>query len=278
LVPDRYLSFDDDRAKAQALAAVSGGFQATVDAYWGMTPEVPRPLADRFSATTARGLTRGAGFLDQLGPVGPHDTLLDVGCGTGGLLAAAASRGATVVGVDTALRWLVIARRYLGELGIDALLVAADGATLPFRSGSFTAVTSIEVLEHAADQRGLVNGCLAAADESTGRCLLITANRFTIAPEPAVRLWGVGFLPRRLAAPYVEARRHTSYRFVRPVSLAELRAFAGPRADVMVTPGELPPSQDASAARRMLQVVVERVLVRPRRAAAITPFLALRRR
>ena len=277
LVPDRYLTFDADRAKALTLAAVSGGFQATVDAYWAMTPEVPRDLAERFAANTARGLARGAGFLDQLGRVGPEDLLLDVGCGTGGLLAAAASRGAAAVGVDTALRWLVIARRYLHELGVDALLVAADGATLPFRSGSFSAVTAIEVLEHAADQRGFVNGCLEAAEESTGRCLLVTANRFSVAPEPAVRLWGVGFLPRRLAAPYVEARRHTSYRFTQPVSLSELRAFAGPRSDVEVTAAPLPSLAGASPARRIAQTVAERLLVRPRRATAITPFLALRR-
>src|SRR5204862_273742 len=95
-----------------------GGFQAAVSAYWSMTPEVPAELAARFSANTARGLARGAEVLHSVGVVGPNDVILDVGCGTGGLVAAARSRGAIAVGVDTALRWLVIARRFLEELGV----------------------------------------------------------------------------------------------------------------------------------------------------------------
>ena len=278
LAPDRYLSFAEDREKARKLDAVPGGFADAVSAYWSMTPEVPPNLAARFAANTARGLSRGADVLHSVGVVGPNDVVLDVGCGTGGLLAAAGSRGATVVGVDTALRWLVIARRFLEELGVVALLVAADGATLPFRSGSFTTVTSVEALEHAADQRAFVNGCLAASDQPGGRCLLITANRFSVAPEPAVHLWGVGFVPRRFVAAYVEARRHTSYRYTRPVSLAELRSFAGPRTDVVVEAAPLPSASDASEGRRLALALAERLLVRRHAALPITPFLALRRR
>ncbi len=277
LVPDRYLTLEADREKAVAVDAVAGGFLEAVRAYWSMTPEVPPDLAERFSANMARGIVRGARHLETLGVVGPGDVLLDVGCGTGGVLATAGSRGATVVGIDTALRWLVIARRYLQELGVEAQLVAADGATPPFRSGTFTVVTSIETLEHAADQRGFVNGCLAMSDRPGGRCLLVAANRFSVAPEPAVRLWGVGFLPRRFAAPYVQRRRGTNYRFSRPVSLAELRALAGPRGDVHVSGMPLPPPPAGASFARGAVWGVARRISSQRTALAVTPFLALQR-
>lgn len=277
LAPDRYLSFDEDRAKAIAVDQAGGGFAGAVATYWSMTPEVPAAVAQRFTRNMVNGVERGAWPLDLIGRVGPDDVLLDVGCGTGGTLGAAAARGATVVGIDTALRWLVVARRFLEERGVEALLVAADGATPPFRFGSFSAVTCVEVLEHAADQRGLVNSCLLHAEEPGARAVLITANRFSVAPEPGVRVWGVGYLPRRFAAPYVELRRGTSYRFTRPVSIAELRALVGAHHSVEVGAVPLPPiPADTSAHRRLATRLLDQ-LTGIRGLSAAAPFLAVRR-
>lgn len=276
LVPDRYLTFEEDRAKAVAVDRAGGGFAGALAAYWSMTPEVPPAVARRFAANMAQGVERGAWPLDLAGDVGPGDVLLDVGCGTGGTVAAAAARGATVVGIDSALRWLIVARRFLEERGVDALLVAADGATAPFRFGSFSVVTCVEVLEHAADQRGLVNGCLLHAERPDSRAVLITANRFSVAPEPGVRVWGVGFLPRRFAAPYVELRRRTSYRNTRPVSIAELRAFVGPHDDVVIGQVPLPPiPASASPPRRLATRLLDR-LTKGRGGSAVAPFLGVR--
>lgn len=276
LVADRYLSLEDDRAKAEALDRAPGGFAGALATYWSMTPEVPAAVARRFAANMAHGAERGAWPLGLIGDVGPDDVLLDVGCGTGGTLAAAAERGATVVGIDTALRWLVVAKRFLEERGLEALLVAADGATPPFRFGSFSAVTCVEVLEHAADPRGLLNTCLLHAERPDARAALITANRFSIAPEPGVRVWGVGFLPRRLAAPYVELRRHTSYRYTRPVSLFEVRALVGLRGRARISGAPLPPARaNTSALRRLTARIVDRLTEVPG-LSTISPFLAVR--
>ena len=243
---DRYLSLDDDRDKARALAATEGGFEEALRAYWARTPEVPADLADRYVARALEGVARAQVHLDRAGVAG--GTLLDVGCGTGGLLVAAAARGAEPVGVDVALRWLVIAARLLRQHGVEAQLIAADGAMLPFRHGSFDTVTSIEILEHAGDQRGLLHGCLDAAAPS-GRAYVVTANRLSLAPEPTVGLWGVGWLPRRLAVPYVERRRRTRYRYFRPLSLGALEALLGPGGP-RVRPAVLPPPAAGSGRLR----------------------------
>jgi SAM-dependent methyltransferase/uncharacterized protein YbaR (Trm112 family) len=274
---DRYLTIADDRVKADALARVSGGFADVVAAYWERTPEVPAPLAARYTQAMLDGAARGGAHLRELGPV--TGQLLDVGCGTGGLVVAAARSGLDVTGVDLALRWLVVARRHLDEAGVDAQLVAADGALLPFRAGSFDAVTSVEVLEHAADQRSLLHSCLAAM-RPAGTAYVVTANRYSLAPDPSVGLWGVGFLPRRLAAAYVARRRRTRFQFVRPLSTGDLRAMLGPDPGARITAAALPwAPPSASPARRRAQTAYERVrraggrsLLRP-----VAPFLEVRR-
>jgi len=245
---DAYLSIEDDRRKAEDLAAVEGDFAAVLAAYWRWTPEVPADLAAHYVRSALDGRRRAALHLRRLGT--RSGSLLDVGCGTGGLLAAASAAGAEPVGVDIALRWLVVASRALAEVGAPARLVAADGALLPFRAGSFDTVVCVETLEHAEDQRGLLHSCMAAARPG-GVAYLVTANRHSLAPEPTVGLWGVGWLPRRAAVEYVRLRRGTRYRHFRPPSLSELLALLGPAPDARVTAAGLPaPPLGASPMRR----------------------------
>lgn len=253
LAGDRYLSLEEDRAKAEALARVEGGVGDVVRAYWRSTPGVPAHLAGRYSERTSEAVPRAEAHLDRLGWTGSAGVprLLDVGCGTGGLLVAAARRGLAPAGVDIALRWLVVARRCLDEHGVAASLVAADGALLPFRTHSFDRVTCVETLEHAHDQAGLLHSCLRAASHAS---YLVTANRFSLAAEPTVGLWGVGFLPRRTAPAYVRWRRGTEYRYFRALSPSRLRALVGPGSAANVGPGILPPApEDSTATRRAAQ-------------------------
>ena len=274
---DRYLDLTADRAKAEALAALDGlSFAELVEEYWRRTPEVPPELAARYTANVLAGVARADWHLDQLGRPLAGATLLDVGCGTGALVEAAARRGAVAVGVDIALRWLVVARRRLEEAGLDARLVAADGVLLPFHGDTFDVVTCVDTLEHTADARGLLQSALLSVRDG-GRFHLVTANRFSLAPEPTVGLWGLGYLPRRWTAAYVRRRRSTRYQFVRPRSGAELRAFVGLRDDVIVGAAALPPAHDGrSPARRAAEAVYDRARRTPagRRAlTAVAPFL-----
>lgn len=275
---DAYLSIEDDRRKAEALAAVPGTAAEVLRAYWRATPEVPEALSERYVRHALDGPRRAEPYLDEIGVGG--GSLLDVGCGTGGLLIAAARRGFAPVGVDVALRWLVVARRMLSDAGCDAMLVAADGALLPFPASGFDVVTCIEVLEHASDQRGLLHSSLGAVGPG-GVGYLVTANRFSVAPEPTVGLWGIGFLPHSLAVRYVARRRHTRYAFMHPRSHAELRAMLGPRADARVSAAPLPGLATGASRRRMLaQAVYDRVRRWPSGDTALArfgPYLQVRR-
>ncbi len=258
---DRYLSLEADRRKAERLAARAGGagHATMVSAYWEMTPEVPASLSARYAERTADGIPRGSATLETMGAVDPGATLLDVGCGTGGLAVAAAQRGLRSTGVDIALRWLVVARELAVESGVDVRFVAADGTTPPFRSGTYDHVTCLETVEHSHDQRGLVQSCLLLTRPG-GRVQVVIANRFSLAPEPVAGLWGVGYLPRAVQSAYVRRRRGTRYQFFRALSAGELRALVGPREDLRVGPGPLPlPSSDASRRRLRVQSLYDEV-------------------
>jgi SAM-dependent methyltransferase len=75
--------------------------------------------------------------------------LLDVGCGAGLALQLAARRGASVTGLDASEGLLAVARERLPE----ADLRQGDLEELPFADGSFTAVTSFNAVQYAADPR-----------------------------------------------------------------------------------------------------------------------------
>jgi ubiquinone/menaquinone biosynthesis C-methylase UbiE len=77
----------------------------------------------------------------------PGERVLDVGCGTGTLLAAVARAvpGATGVGLDLSTRMLAVARR---KLSPAVVLVAGAAERLPFADASFTAVVSTSALHY----------------------------------------------------------------------------------------------------------------------------------
>jgi 2-polyprenyl-3-methyl-5-hydroxy-6-metoxy-1,4-benzoquinol methylase len=269
---DRYLSLEQDRSKAERLAAQGGnGHAALVAAYWEMTPEVPAALSARYAERADDGVRRGLATLDAIDSVRPGQTLLDVGCGTGGLVVAAAQRGLQTTGLDIALRWLVVARELAAETGVDVRFVAADGTTPPFQSSTYDRVICLETVEHSHDQRGLVQACLLAARPG-GRVDIVVTNRFSLAPEPVAGLWGVGYLPRMLQPAYVRRRRGTRYQFFRAVSSRELRSLVGPREDVRVGPGPLPvPMPNASMQRLGAQALYDKARRREPGRRMLTP-------
>ena len=79
--------------------------------------------------------------------VAPGDRVLDLGCGSGELLAMAAARGAEVSGIDSAEGMLAIARARLPEA--DLRLGALQ--RLPWADGAFDLVTAVNALQFTAD-------------------------------------------------------------------------------------------------------------------------------
>lgn len=77
---------------------------------------------------------------------GPGTRVLDVGCGSGELLALLAGAGARVAGADVAAGMVDLARRAAPEA--DVRVASADA--LPWPDGGFDVVTAVNVL-HVAD-------------------------------------------------------------------------------------------------------------------------------
>lgn len=214
IFPDPYIGLDDDRAKALRLfeRASSLGFKGLLRHYYSITPEVPVNLAERWTAHAkaepliAGGVLKAAGF-DQ-----STNRWLDIGCGSGGLLVAAGSSASELVGVDVALRWLVIARVRLAEASVKALLVCANAEALPFPDAVFSRATAIDLLEHVRDAARAVGECRRVLSIGAS-CLWCTNNRYAILPEPHTGLWWVSWLPKHWQAGYVAFRRPAMHRY-----------------------------------------------------------------
>ena len=105
--------------------------------------------------------------------------VLDVGCGPGLYTRELARRGAIAVGVDLNSEWLHKARKGQGKV----FLVRADARYLPFRSGAFSMVVSIEVLSHISPEdrrRVLADICRVMASGGRVFCTMHNRRRLTL--------------------------------------------------------------------------------------------------
>lgn len=135
---------------------------------------------------------------------------LDLGCAAGGLISAAARHGGNGIGLDVSMAWLVIAKRMIAFHGGDPILAAGVGERLPLRDGQLSGVVSLDVIEHVRDP----DRYLREIDRVVGvggSIALSTPNRFSLTPEPHVFVWGVGWLPQPLQAPFVRWRSGRDY-------------------------------------------------------------------
>ncbi|MGH2375500.1 MAG: methyltransferase domain-containing protein [bacterium] len=247
LAPDPYISLAEEYEKARLLAEEANrrSFEDLVRFYWDITPDVPRELAERYISYAVEGERRGHAYRTEIDTrLKAHlggEACLDVGCGTGGFLIAARSRFRRLIGIDIALRWLVIARKRLADAGENATLVCCSAEHLPFPAGTFDAAVCIDVLEHAQDPQAILM-TTARALQPEGVFYIATPNRFSLGPEPCVRVWGVGFLSRSLASRYVHRVTGRPYRLIHLLSVFELRrmlARAGLR-EWSILPGVVP--------------------------------------
>lgn len=230
--PDSYIDIEDDYNKAKFLLEKSEAdnldFKGIVRLYWSITPEVSKERAELFTRRMFVLVEKGKQSFGEIENLSSkykavkNDSLLEIGCGTGGFLVAAKAKFKNVVGADIAFRWLIVARKRLEELNLDIPLVCCCSEYLPFQDNSFDLTVAEDVLEHVKNQEITLKETHRVLNNE-GMVFLGTPNRFSITSEPHVRLWGVGFLPRRLMNGYVKLMKGLSYEHIKVLSFPELK-------------------------------------------------------
>jgi ubiquinone/menaquinone biosynthesis C-methylase UbiE/uncharacterized protein YbaR (Trm112 family) len=224
LRPDRYLSLDDERDKARRLFEYgqSASFEELVQYYYSITYDLPRNMVLRYQAAIYAAPKRARHIIRDLTPNPTSDILIEVGCGTGGLLTAAQGSYRAVYGVDIALRWLVICQKRLRDEKAIATLVCADAEAMPFPSSCFTQGVAADLVEHVYD----IDNTLCEIRRllrPEGMLWLSAVNRYCIGPHPLTGVWAIGFLPARPRAWMLEKIKGINLlRYANLVSPAEL--------------------------------------------------------
>lgn len=114
-------------------------------------------------AEQRRLIEQAAYWRDRLLFVGvdykPGETVLEIGCGVGAILAEIGTRFplACLSGIDIESAQADTARRYLADRGIDADIRLADATALPWDDASVDHVYVIWVLEHLSDPMPLLH-------------------------------------------------------------------------------------------------------------------------
>lgn len=250
---DPYVSREEDLLRARELEQRFDEVDllGLLREHWRRSGKPPE-LAERFLAGDRVAAERAASYLDAVerqrgAELGPGDRVLEVGCGTAALAVAAAQRTGAAIATDISMRWLVLAKKRLTEIGAtDLELACCNAESPPFRGGAFNLVVAGDVVEHVGSQPRFAEAC-ARILAPGGMLFLATPNRFSLALEPHVRLWGVGMLPRGLAKRYVAAVRHAPYEHVRLLSSRGLRRLlAETGLDPVIVAPDIPPATRAT--------------------------------
>lgn len=87
----------------------------------------------------------------DLAELPPGSRVLDLACGTGDLAFGAASRGASVIGLDLTPKMIALARRRPESAGANVQWIAGDMTRLPLPDASFDVITTGYGLRNVPD-------------------------------------------------------------------------------------------------------------------------------
>lgn len=152
---------------------------------------------------------------------------LDLGCGPGTEIPVLASEFDHVVAMDISFPALILVRKLLDERSIkNVTLVSACVEALPFTTGTFDFIVSEDVIEHVSKQREMIKETRRVI-KPHGSFIFSSPNRYSIHAEPHCKVWGVGFLPRKLTKPYVNLMTNKQYTYEgkRLLSYLELKGM-----------------------------------------------------
>jgi len=222
LRPDPYLTLHEERSKAEKLFEYNAScFAELLKYYYEITDDVPEELASRYISYHENAVSQSQIAAEEL-RISPDSRVLDAGCGSGGGLIACSQYSKNLVGVDIALRWLVICKKRLEEVGLPATLVCADVESMPFKKECFDRILASDLLENVYSTEGALKA-LSETLVPRGRVWFCGANRYTLGPHPSTRIWGIGYLPRN----------------VRRMLLKRVRGVDSLRFSNLISPGQI---------------------------------------
>ena len=144
-------------------------------------------------------------------------TILDVGCGAGFISNHFSRAGFSVTGLDISQESLQVAKRYDQSNSVN--YVHGNAYSLPFQSGSFDIITSMDFLEHVTDPKQAIFE-MARVLRPGGYLFFHTFNRnplsyllvikavewFVKNTPPHMHLYNMFILPQEMAAYCIEAK------------------------------------------------------------------------
>ena len=228
-----YGSRERERPAVQALLAAypTATFADLIRVRFGPNYAFPEHLREYYANYRLENVKRGAGrlieagqYLEQAGKTLPESgTALEIGCGSGGMVATLARRFTAVAGIDVNMVDLLLAKKLAEEQGLtNVTLACACAEALPFQTATFGYIEALDVIEHVSSQATV----LAEAHRALGPggvFWFTSPNRFYLfGPERHVMVWGVGFVPRRWQNAYVKLMKGVEYRGKRLLSRSEL--------------------------------------------------------
>jgi ubiquinone/menaquinone biosynthesis C-methylase UbiE/uncharacterized protein YbaR (Trm112 family) len=127
--------------------------------------KIPWIVQQQVAATNGIHYLNSIGLLKEypipeipVDPDGKNNLLLDIGCGWGRWLTAAAAKNFIPVGIDIRLEFCEVARKVVQQNGGNAYTVVADLQQLPFQNDVFDLVWSFSVIQHTHYNR--LTSCL----------------------------------------------------------------------------------------------------------------------
>jgi SAM-dependent methyltransferase len=107
----------------------------------------------------------------------PTDTVLDLGCGPGGFLAAASPHCASITGVDIVPAFVDKCRDTIASLGIpNARVLLSENGLVPCDSGTFDAVIMVDAIHHCDDPVAVLDDVWRVL-KPNGRLLVFEPNK-----------------------------------------------------------------------------------------------------
>jgi 2-polyprenyl-6-hydroxyphenyl methylase / 3-demethylubiquinone-9 3-methyltransferase len=154
-------------------------------------------------------------WINTLSPLSGK-TVLDVGCGGGILSEAMAKKGATVTGIDLAIKPLQVATLHAQQSGVavDYKAISAE-ALSESKAGTYDVVTCMEMLEHVPNPELVVRACARLAKPGAW-VFFSTINRTPLS-------WLFAILGVEYVLGMLPKGTHSYSKFIRP---DELKAWA----------------------------------------------------